>query len=54
VTLVEEAESLLLYQFKDAPRLKGLLRSLIQPLQPLADGIEHFSQGLHIDELSCH
>lgn len=52
--LAEEAESLLLYQFKDAPRLKGLLRSLIQPLQSIADDICHFSEGLHIDEVSEH
>ena len=54
MTLAEEAESLVLYQFKDAPKLKGLLRSLVQPMQSIADGIEHFSDGLHIDEVSGH
>ncbi len=52
--IVEEAESLMLYQFKDAPKLKGLLCSLIQPLQVIADGVEHFSHGVHIDEVSGH
>ena len=54
MNLVEEAESLMLHQFKNAPKLKGLLRSLIQPLQTIADGVDHFSQGVHIDELSGH
>jgi hypothetical protein len=51
VKLIEEAEELMLYQFKDAPKLKGLLRSLVQPLQSVADGVEHFSQGIHFDEV---
>lgn len=52
--LVDEAESLLLYQFKDAKRLKNLMRSLVMPLETIANDIETFSDGLHIDEASGH
>ncbi len=50
--LVDEAESLLLYQFKDAARLKGLVRSLVAPLQAIADAIDSLSEGIHIDAVS--
>lgn len=50
--LVDEAESLLLYQFKDAPRLRGLVRSLIMSLQFIADDIAALSDGIHIDTAS--
>lgn len=50
--LADEAESLLLYQFKDAPKLKGLIRSLVTPLQAIADDIDILRNGVHIDEVS--
>lgn len=50
--LVNEAESLLLYQFKDAARLKGLVRSLVMPLQTIADNMDALSKRIHIDAVS--
>lgn len=52
--LVDEAESLLLYQFKDAPKLKNLIRSLVMPLETIVEDIEALGDGLHIDEASGH
>jgi hypothetical protein len=54
MNLIDEAESLMLYQFRDATKLKSLLHSLINPLQSIADNIDHFSDGFHIGELAGH
>ena len=35
----EDASSLILPQFRDSPRVHGLVESLVQELQPLSDGI---------------
>jgi hypothetical protein len=50
--LADEAQSLLLYQFKEAKKLKGLIASLVSPLHTIANGIDHFREGLHIHEIS--
>jgi hypothetical protein len=41
-----------IYQFKEAKKLKGLIASLVSPLHTIANGIDHFREGLHIHEIS--
>jgi hypothetical protein len=54
VNLIDEAESLMLQQFKDSERHKGLVRSLIAPLQSAADVIYELSDGGYIQNASYH
>jgi hypothetical protein len=52
VNLVDEAEALMLHQFNDSKRLKGLIHSFITPLQSAADIITELSNGCYIQRAS--
>ena len=54
MNLVDEAEALMLHQFKDSKRLKGLVSSFITPLQSAADIIAELSNGYYIQKASHH
>jgi hypothetical protein len=54
MTLVDEAETLLLHQFKDAVRLKGLVRSLVAPLMQIAADINKLADGIFIDNATTN
>jgi hypothetical protein len=49
MNLMEEAESLILHQFARSPRLKGLVRCLVKPLQDVLGTIEELHRGHYID-----
>jgi hypothetical protein len=49
MTLMEEAESLILHQFAKSPKLNGLIRSLVKPFQEVLDQIEAMHHGRYID-----
>lgn len=48
--LVAQAESLLLYQFSQAPKITGLIKSLAQPFQKIVTEIEKLHHGRYISE----
>jgi hypothetical protein len=48
--LVAQAESLLLYQFSNSPKMIGLVKSLAQPLQEVFMHLEKLHHGCYIDE----
>lgn len=48
MNLIDEAESLLLYQFSHSPKLKSLVKNLIKPLQELLDVIEDLHHGRYV------
>ena len=48
--LVAQAESLILYQFNQSPKITGLVKSLIKPLQEALDHVEKLHHGRYIDE----
>lgn len=50
--LTDEAESLLLSQFSESTKLKGLLHSLVQPFQEALNTIEALKMSLYIDRAS--
>jgi hypothetical protein len=50
VNLIDEAESLLLHQFTDSPKLIKLIRSLVTPLEEVATNIESLKEGRFIDQ----
>jgi len=50
MNLVEEAEALLLHQFSNSPKLKGLTRSLVGPFQDALEHIDTLHNGRYIDE----
>lgn len=50
MNLIDEAESLLLHQFQKSPKLKALIRSLVAPLQELADQLYSLHDGKYIEE----
>jgi len=50
MNLSDEAQDLMLFQFKDSPKLCGTLRALVAPLQYLADNFEKLSDGAFIRE----
>lgn len=49
MTLMEEAESLILHQFARSPKLNGLVRCLVKPFQYVLDTIEGLHRGRYID-----
>jgi hypothetical protein len=50
MTLLLEAESLILHQFSRSPRLKGLVRCLVKPLQETLDEIEKLHDGNYLKQ----
>ena len=52
MNLSDEAQKLLLFQFKDSPKLVGLIRTLVAPLQSVADNFERLSDGAYVREAS--
>jgi hypothetical protein len=50
MNLIDEAESLLLYQFSHSPKLKALVKNLIKPFQELLDSIEALHHGQYIKD----
>jgi hypothetical protein len=50
VNLIDEAESLILHQFAQSPRLKALVRSLTKPFEEVLENIESLCDGRYIDE----
>lgn len=54
MTLLEEAESLILYQFSQSPKFNGLVRGLVTPFQEVLDHVERLHNGRYIDEAKGH
>lgn len=50
MNLVEEAETLVLHQFANSPKLKGLIRSLIKPFQEALEHVDMLRYSLYIDQ----
>lgn len=50
MNLALEAQGLLLYQFKNSPKLKGLLNNLIKPLDDVLEEINQLYNGRYIDK----
>jgi hypothetical protein len=50
VNLIDQAEDLMLHQFKDSLILIGLIRSLITPFEEVAQNIQRLQNGRYIDE----
>jgi hypothetical protein len=48
MTLLEEAESLILHQFARSPKLKGLIRCVVKPFQDVLGNIEQLHHGGYI------
>jgi len=48
--LITQAESLLLYQFSQSPKIIGLVKSLAQPFQEIVIEIEKLHHGRYISE----
>ncbi|TXG75884.1 DUF2612 domain-containing protein [Candidatus Dojkabacteria bacterium] len=48
MTLTEEAESLLLYQFNQSPKLKALIRALVEPFSTADDELHKLHNGHYI------
>jgi Protein of unknown function (DUF2612) len=54
VTLVEEAQSLLLQQFAHSPKLTALVRCLMRPFQEVLDILEALHHGGYIKHAENH
>jgi hypothetical protein len=50
MNLVEEADSLIPYQFSSSSKLKGLLKALIQPFNELMSAIQILNDGQYIKD----
>lgn len=50
MTLVDEAESLMLYQFSQSPKLKSLLRGLVKPFNDADDELAKLHNGHYVDK----
>lgn len=50
MTLIEEAESLMLHQFANSPRLNSLIKALVRPFQEALDSTEALNHGRYIDD----
>ncbi len=50
MTLLEEAESLILHQFSQSPKLNGLVRVLVTPFQEALEHLQKIHHGRYIDE----
>ena len=50
MNLIDEAENLMLHQFKDSPKLTGLIRELVSPLEEVARNIQELHHGRFIEE----
>ena len=54
MNLIDEAESLMLHQFKNSPKLNGLIRSLVAPLGEVDQLLQSMHHGRYIDEAASH
>ena len=54
MTLIEEAESLILHQFAKSPKIKALVRCLVKPFQEVLDVMESLHHGGYIKHASSH
>lgn len=54
MTLIEEAESLILHQFAKSPKIKALVRCLVKPFQEVLDVMELLHYGGYIKHASSH
>jgi len=52
MTLIEEAQSLMLHQFAQSHRLKNLLKALVRPFQEVLDSASALNHGHYIDDAS--
>lgn len=50
MNLIEEAESLMLYQFSHSPKFTALVRCLVQPFQEALDELLKLHHGHYIDQ----
>ena len=50
MTLLEEAESLILHQFSRSPKLKGLVRCLVRAFQDALNELEKLHGGQYIEQ----
>lgn len=50
MSLMEEAESLLLHQFSQSPKLKGLISSLVEPFGNADEELKRLHHGRYIDD----
>ena len=50
MTLLEEAESLILHQFSRSPKLKGVVRCLVKPFQDALEELEKLHRGQYIKQ----
>jgi hypothetical protein len=50
MTLLLEAESLILHQFSRSPKVKGLVRCLVKPFQETLDEIEKLHRGNYLKQ----
>ncbi len=50
MNLLDEAESLILHQFSQSPKLNGLVRALVMPFQETLEHLEKLHHGRYIKE----
>jgi hypothetical protein len=50
MTLIEEAESLMLHQFAESARLNSLIKALVRPFQEALDSTDALNHGHYIDD----
>lgn len=50
MNLLEEAESLILYQLSKSPKLNGLIKALVTPFQESLEHLEKLHHGRYIDD----
>jgi hypothetical protein len=50
MNLIDEAENLMLHQFSKSPKLIGLIRSLVTPLEECDQALASLHQGRYISE----
>ena len=54
MNLIDEAESLMLHQFRNSTKLIGLIRSLVAPLGEVDQLLQSMHHGRYIDEAASH
>ena len=54
MNLIDEAESLMLHQFRNSTKLIGLIRSLVAPLEEVDQLIQSMHQGRYINDATAH
>lgn len=50
MNLLDEAESLILHQFSQSPKLNGLVRALVMPFEETLEHLEKLHHGRYIEE----